>query len=63
MVEQANIVEFVLRELGVSGFHALAHDYGGSVTLELLTRWYLHFRTVAKQPPFAMKKKVREHSL
>lgn len=36
--EQAELVELRLRELGVTGYHLLAHDYGDTVAQELLAR-------------------------
>jgi len=36
--EQADIVETVVGKLGLSRFHVLAHDYGDTVTQELLAR-------------------------
>ena len=36
--EQANIVESLMRTLGVREAHLLAHDYGGTVAQELLAR-------------------------
>ncbi|XP_003741212.1 mesoderm-specific transcript protein [Galendromus occidentalis] len=38
LIEQTKIVEFVLQEIGVSELHILAHDYGGSVAMELLKK-------------------------
>jgi len=46
LLEQADVVELVLRELGVSRAHVVAHDMGTSVTTELLARreaGLLHF--------------------
>lgn len=36
--EQANLCQAVLRQLGVSDYHILAHDYGDTVAQELLAR-------------------------
>jgi len=38
MAEQADLMEFVLLQLGVQDCHVLAHDYGDTVTQELLAR-------------------------
>lgn len=38
LLEQADIVEHVLQHLAVEKYHLIAHDYGGSVALELLAR-------------------------
>jgi pimeloyl-ACP methyl ester carboxylesterase len=46
LLEQADVVELVLRELGVARAHLLAHDMGTSVATELLARreaGLLHF--------------------
>lgn len=36
--EQADIVEALITEIGLSAFHVLAHDYGDTVAQELLAR-------------------------
>ncbi|WP_227538139.1 alpha/beta fold hydrolase [Marinobacter vulgaris] len=36
--QQADIVEGVVRQLGLDRFHVLAHDYGDTVAQELLAR-------------------------
>ena len=36
--EQADLVEGLVNELGLSRFHVLAHDYGDTVAQELLAR-------------------------
>ncbi len=38
LMEQADIVQQLLRERGVHGYHILAHDYGDTVAQELLAR-------------------------
>lgn len=38
MAEQADLMEFVLQQAGVQTCHVLAHDYGDTVTQELLAR-------------------------
>ncbi|QLC24317.1 alpha/beta hydrolase [Parasphingopyxis algicola] len=38
LVEQANIVEALLAEMGIESYHIFAHDYGVSVAQELLAR-------------------------
>ncbi|MBF7728934.1 alpha/beta fold hydrolase [Pseudomonas sp. N040] len=38
MAEQADLMEFVLQQAGVQQCHVLAHDYGDTVTQELLAR-------------------------
>ena len=38
MAEQADLMEFVLQQTGVRQCHVLAHDYGDTVTQELLAR-------------------------
>ena len=38
LMEQADIVEELLRKLGISEYHILAHDYGDTVAQELLAR-------------------------
>lgn len=38
--DQADIAEGLLRQLGVTSYHCLAHDYGDSVAQELLARHY-----------------------
>ncbi|MBU3004057.1 alpha/beta fold hydrolase [Paraglaciecola arctica] len=38
LLEQANIIELLLRQLGIENYHILAHDYGDSVAQELLSR-------------------------
>ncbi|WP_278958477.1 alpha/beta fold hydrolase [Aquipseudomonas alcaligenes] len=38
MAEQADLMEFVLQQAGVEHCHVLAHDYGDTVTQELLAR-------------------------
>ena len=38
MAEQADLMEFVLQQAGVKHCHVLAHDYGDTVTQELLAR-------------------------
>lgn len=38
ILEQADIVEALVRELGLEDFHVLAHDYGDTVAQELLAR-------------------------
>lgn len=38
MAEQADLIEFVLQQTGVRQCHVLAHDYGDTVTQELLAR-------------------------
>ncbi|WP_090271678.1 alpha/beta fold hydrolase [Halopseudomonas litoralis] len=38
LLEQADIQSGLLRQLGVSNYHILAHDYGDSVAQELLAR-------------------------
>lgn len=38
MAEQADLMEFVLQQSGVQQCHVLAHDYGDTVTQELLAR-------------------------
>jgi pimeloyl-ACP methyl ester carboxylesterase len=38
MAEQADLMEFVLQQAGVGHCHVLAHDYGDTVTQELLAR-------------------------
>jgi pimeloyl-ACP methyl ester carboxylesterase len=46
LIEQADVVECVLRELGVARAHVVAHDMGTSVATELLARraaGLLHF--------------------
>ena len=46
LLEQADVVELVLRELGVARAHVVAHDMGTSVATELLARreaGLLHF--------------------
>ncbi len=36
--DQADILEALLDELGIGNLHVLAHDYGNTITLELLAR-------------------------
>ena len=36
--EQADIVESIIQQLGLTHFHVLAHDYGDTVAQELLAR-------------------------
>jgi pimeloyl-ACP methyl ester carboxylesterase len=36
--EQADLVEQLVRSLGLTGFHVLAHDYGDTVAQEMLAR-------------------------
>ncbi len=38
MAEQADLMEFLLQQAGVQQCHVLAHDYGDTVTQELLAR-------------------------
>ena len=38
MAEQADLMEFVLQQAGIERCHVLAHDYGDTVTQELLAR-------------------------
>ncbi len=38
MAEQADLIEFVLQQAGIERCHVLAHDYGDTVTQELLAR-------------------------
>jgi len=38
LLEQANIVEALLGEQGVTHYHIMAHDYGDSIAQELLSR-------------------------
>ena len=40
LLEQADIIETLLLELGINRCHILAHDYGDSVAQELLSRHY-----------------------
>lgn len=40
ITEQANIVEALLRHLGIQHYHIMAHDYGDTVAQELLARNY-----------------------
>ena len=38
LLQQADIVQSLLKELGIKHYHILAHDYGDSVAQELLSR-------------------------
>lgn len=38
LLEQANIIEFLLAKKGITKYHVLSHDYGDSVAQELLSR-------------------------
>lgn len=38
IMEQADICEVLVEQLGLSGFHVLAHDYGDTVAQEMLAR-------------------------
>ena len=38
IAEQANIVEALVKKLGLKNFHVMAHDYGDTVAQELLAR-------------------------
>lgn len=39
--EQADIVENLVQQINLNSLHVLAHDYGDTVALELLSRWEL----------------------
>ena len=41
LLDQADLLQEVLRHLGVDSYHILAHDYGDSVAQELLTREFV----------------------
>lgn len=40
LMDQADVVEALLKELGIKEYHLLAHDYGATVAQELLARYY-----------------------
>lgn len=42
IMEQADIAEVILEEVGVKQVHVLSHDYGDTVALELLARYNSH---------------------
>lgn len=42
IMEQADIAEVILQEVGVKQVHVLSHDYGDTVALELLARYNSH---------------------
>ncbi|MDN5216683.1 alpha/beta hydrolase [Fulvivirgaceae bacterium BMA12] len=46
--DQANLFETILQDLGVKHAHVLAHDYGNSVTQELLARYLERKNTMEK---------------